>query len=154
MILSEVKDNLEALEDLHFILPNGKEVPRHFHITEIGNIKKDFIDCGGTLRTENVVSFQFWSSVDYHHRLKASKLVNIIQKAESALDLPDAEVEVEYQGDTIGKYGLSFDGKVFHLVSKSTDCLAKENCGLPLAGVTGSLKEIESSCCSPESNCC
>lgn len=37
------------MEDLSiFKLENGNSVPEHFHVTEVGIITKDFIDCGGT----------------------------------------------------------------------------------------------------------
>jgi hypothetical protein len=26
-------------------------VPTHYHITEVGKVQKDFIDCGGTVRS-------------------------------------------------------------------------------------------------------
>jgi hypothetical protein len=46
MTLSEIKENLKQLEELQFLLPNGDSVPPHFHVTEIGKITKQFIDCG------------------------------------------------------------------------------------------------------------
>lgn len=65
MILSEVKTTLKTVNQLAFQLPNGTLVPNHFHVTEIGQITKKFIDCGGTLREENVINFQLWSANDY-----------------------------------------------------------------------------------------
>ena len=47
MKLSEIKSVLENLETISFELPNGELVPNHFHVTEVGQITKDFIDCGG-----------------------------------------------------------------------------------------------------------
>jgi hypothetical protein len=37
---------------------------------------------------------------------------------------------VEYQVDTIAKFGLDYDGVSLLLSSKKTDCLAKENDGI------------------------
>lgn len=68
MKLSEVKKALDHLESLVFTLPNGEKVPAHFHVTEIGKISKNFIDCGGTVRHEDVVNFQLWSADDVNHR--------------------------------------------------------------------------------------
>ena len=110
MKLSEIKTHLQNLKTIGFQLPNGKLVASHFHVTEIGRINKHFIDCGGTVRTEDVISFQLWEANDYNHRLHPEKLVHIIELSEKVLGLPDLEIEVEYQGDTIGKYGLDFDG--------------------------------------------
>ncbi|MEI7863404.1 MAG: DUF6428 family protein, partial [Planctomycetota bacterium] len=33
------------------MLPDKSFVPAHFHITEVGRVQKDFIDCGGTVRS-------------------------------------------------------------------------------------------------------
>ncbi len=155
MTLSELKSHLSTLGSITFELPNGKPVPKHFHVTEIGAINKRFIDCGGTLRNENVVSLQLWSSIDFHHRLKAEKLLNIIALSESKLGLSDEQVEVEYQGETIGKYGLDFDGTAFLLTSKQTDCLAKDNCGIDTVKEKLSLASLSSeSCCTPGGGCC
>jgi predicted transcriptional regulator len=43
--LSEKK--LDTLENVTFQLPDGTTVPEHFHVTEVGLITKNFIDCGG-----------------------------------------------------------------------------------------------------------
>ena len=83
-------------------------------------------------------------------------MVHIIELSEKILDLGDLDIEVEYQGDTIGKFGLDFDGVNFLRTTTQTDCLAKSNCGIPevktkvsLAGV----QEVEE-CCEPGSGCC
>ena len=62
MTLSEIKNHLKHLETIAFQLPNGELVPKHFHVTEVGKISKHFIDCGGTVRTENVINFQLWEA--------------------------------------------------------------------------------------------
>ncbi len=152
MKLSEVKTHLLNLESVQFNLENGESVPKHFHVTEVGLVTKKFIDCGGKLREERVVSFQLWNSVDFYHRLKANKLVSIIELAEKQLNLPDANVEVEYQNSTIGKYDLEFAENTFILKNKSTACLALDECGVTNA--IEKVKEKVTSCCSPDSGCC
>ncbi len=152
MRLSEVKNVLKQMEEIQFILPNGKKVPSHFHITEIGNIDKKFMDCGGTVRNETKVSFQLWTSIDLHHRLKADKFGTIISLAEEKINLQDAEIEVEYQGDTIEKFGLKVEHNSFVLTTQKTDCLAQENCGIPVQKVKKKLAEIGQACCGPD--CC
>lgn len=134
MKLKQVKEYLKELETLTFILPTGKLIPTHFHVTEVGLVQRNFIDCGGRIRNEKSVNFQLWTAEDIDHRLETKKLKNIISLSEVKLGISENfEVEVEYQGDTIGKYHLDFiDGK-FHLVSTLTDCLAKDNCGIPQA---------------------
>ncbi len=159
MKLSEFKTALSSVEEVKFQLPNGKFVESHFHVTEVGAIEKRFIDCGGTVRNESVVNFQLWSSIDIYHRLGAEKLNGIIELSEKQLGIGDHEIEVEYQQDTIAKFGLEFNeqGKYFRLLSKQTDCLAKDNCGIPVEKVKKQLSALVSTgdnCCSPESGCC
>lgn len=156
MKLSEVKANLKSLDKIAFQLPNGDLVPSHFHVTEVGKVTKNFIDCGGTVRNEEAVSFQLWNEQDYDHRLHPEKLVNIIELSEKVLGIEDLEVEVEYQGDTIGRYGLDFDGINFLLTSKLTDCLAKDKCGIPDKKEKVKLASIQASgnSCEPNSGCC
>jgi hypothetical protein len=156
MRLSELKNILSDLDTISFLLPNGEAVPSHFHVTEIGQINKRFIDCGGTLRSESVINFQLWSSSDYDHRLGAEKLQKIIALSERELGLTDDEIEVEYQSDTIGKYGLSFLNGQFILDRKRTDCLAKDNCGIPAQKPKIRLSALatQESCCAPNSGCC
>ncbi|WP_417195590.1 DUF6428 family protein [Bizionia sp.] len=155
MKLSEIKQHLSQLETIAFQLPNGQLVPNHFHVTEVGKINKHFIDCGGTVRTENVINFQLWEANDYDHRLHPEKLVSIIELSEKILNLEDLEIEVEYQGNTIGKYDLDFDGTNFLLTNKQTDCLAKDKCGIPAGKSKLKLSEIEKiDSCAPGSGCC
>jgi len=157
MKLSEVKAALKSTSALHFELPNGSIVPEHFHVTEVGMISKHFIDCGGTVRDEKVANFQLWEANDLDHRLKPQKLMGIISLSENKLGLEDLEVEVEYQSDTIGKYGLEFNGKNFLLTSKHTNCLASDKCGIPKEKLKVSLATLQTSeegCCKPGSGCC
>ena len=155
MKLSQVKLILEELNNIAFKLPNGDLVPKHFHVTEVGKITKHFIDCGGTIRNEEVVNFQLWNANDYDHRLHPEKLLKIIKLSEKQLNIGDLEVEVEYQGETIGKFGLDFDGKDFLLTSKQTDCLAKDNCGIPTEKVKVRMSDLnDEPCCTPDGNCC
>lgn len=155
MILSEIKHKLNQLETIAFQLPNGELVPNHFHVTEVGKITKNFIDCGGTVRREEVINFQLWNANDYDHRLHPEKLINIIELSEKILGLKDLEIEVEYQGTTIQKFGLDFDGKHFVLTSKETDCLAKDACGIPSEKPKVKISDLNAEpCCSPDGNCC
>jgi len=153
--LSAIKTQLEGLPQVNFLLPNGSQVPAHFHVTEVGQVSKKYIDCGGTLREESKVTFQLWEDGDVDHRLAASKLLNIIDLAERLLSIPDLEVEVEYQGDTIGRYGLDFNGTDFLLTATQTDCLAKDKCGIPMEKPKIRLSSIaQGPVCTPNSGCC
>lgn len=157
MKLSEFKNKLANAAELNFKLPNGEFVPQHFHITEVGQVNKHFIDCGGTVRQEKTVSFQLWEAADYDHRLAPQKLNSIIALSEKVLGIEDGEIEVEYQSDTIGKYGLDFNGKDFLLTQKQTTCLASDHCGIPPEKLKVQLSDLstkKAACCGPDSKCC
>lgn len=147
MKLSEFKSYLDNDNPVRFRLPDGSFVPAHFHITEAGLVTKHFIDCGGTIRKEFAVTMQLWSANDYNHRLKSRKLAAILDKAEPLLTGKDLDIEIEYQSDTIGKYGVEFEGSHFRLTQKQTDCLAKETCGI-------TPEKQAAAVCAPGSGCC
>jgi len=170
MKLSNIKEILPTLDNVEFQLENGAFVPEHFHVTEVGIITKHFIDCGGTIRNEKVVNFQLWNANDFEHRLKPTKLLNIIKLSEEKLGIEDAEIEVEYQSEiadsqtldksiksglqTIGKYDLNFNGNHFILKNKQTACLAQDACGIPAEKQKVKLSELNNACCTPNSGCC
>lgn len=151
MTLTEFTKLVSANPDktMRFILPNGKSIPPQYHITEVGHVKKDFIDCGGTTRTASACVLQAWIAAnDEDHRLNSGKLATILKLA--AKILPDGEVpmELEYEAPIISQFtfansNVEADAIIFHLENKHTDCLAKESCGLE-----------GSACATGESDCC
>lgn len=155
MNIVEFKSKLKELEKLEFLLPDGQLVPEHFHITEIGKISKDFIDCGGVIRNEKVINLQLWEADDFDHRLNPGKLLRIIDLAEKRLNLENYEIEVEYQDKTINKFNLGFLNGQFLLLNTQTDCLAKDKCGIPVEKIRKPLSDLtKNSCCTPGSGCC
>ncbi len=157
MKLSDFKKQLSTLNSLEFVQPDGKLVPKHFHITEVGLTTKHFIDCGGTVREEKFVNFQLWEASDFEHRLAPEKLLKIISLSEKATGVSDYEIEVEYQTATIGRYGLEFNGNNFVLTSKQTNCLASDKCGIPSEKLKVNLSQLQTekaSCCTPGCGCC
>lgn len=155
MKLSQVKNILKTVEAVNFTLPDGTLVPEHFHVTEVGLVTKNFIDCGGTVRKETVVNFQLWDANDFEHRLKPQRLLNIIELSEKVLGIEDFEIEVEYQATTIGKYDLDFNGNDFVLLNKQTACLAQDQCGIPEEKQKVKLAETNSQySCTPGAGCC
>lgn len=152
MNITELKDILKEnpTKGIDFILPDHTSIPAHFHITEVGHVKKDFIDCGGTLRTVSTCVLQAWVAADDEdHSLAAGKLGSILKLAGKILPSDDLPVEIEFESPYISVFPIESadsSGKkiVFQLTTKHTDCLAKEKCGI----------ESASSCCSTESGCC
>jgi hypothetical protein len=157
MTLSNFKEILSTVDEIRFQLESGEVIPYHYHVTEVGQITKHYIDCGGVIRHEIGVNFQLWYANDTEHRLYPEKLLHIIQLSEDKLSIEDAEIEVEYQRDTIGKYSLDFDGNTFVLKNKTTACLAEDACGIPSETFKKHLSTLtnnNSSCCTPGGGCC
>lgn len=154
MKLSELKTALQNKNSIVFQLPQGTFVPAYAHVTEIGHIAKSFIDCGGTMRKEDKISIQLWDGNDTDHRLAPEKLINIIDLSVDKLNIPDAEIEVEYQGESIQKFGLDQQGDVFLLTNKETCCLAPDQCGItdkPKINLSDLTAKTQ---CDPNSGCC
>lgn len=157
MKLSAFKQQLASSAELTFQLPDATFVPQHFHVTEVGQVTKHFVDCGGTVRHEKLVSFQLWEARDFAHRLAPQKLKSIIELSEKVLAIEDAEIEVEYQAGTIGKYGLEFNGRNFLLTTRHTACLASEACGAHQAKQKTELSKLQNqtnACCATGAGCC
>lgn len=155
MNLQEITNILNDLENIHFQLENGDKVPAHFHVTEVGYVTRKFIDCGGTIRNQEAINFQLWTANDTDHRLKADKLKSIINLSIDKLELPtDVNIEVEYQGNTIGSYQLAFEEGIFILKNKMTACLAEDACGIPETQFPKITNIRSINTCTPGSVCC
>lgn len=159
MKLSELKSYLSDGGKTSFTLPNGKNVPAHFHVTEVGETTRNFMDCGGTMRQTRTATLQLWTSIDLHHRLEGMKLLNIIELSEKKLGMGDLDVEVEFQGeDTISRYSLAIGENGLSLVGTKTACLAEDACGIPgakqLLTVLEKAKDTAATCCAPGGGCC
>jgi hypothetical protein len=156
MKLSEFKNTLATLKTISFRMPDGKFIEPHIHVTEVGMLNKQFIDCGGIVRTETKVAFQLWKDDnDIDHRLSPEKLFGIINLSEKQLNIEDQEIEVEYQAETIGKYGVDFNGFEFVLTNMQTACLAEDSCGIPIISEELDDKEAPNGGgCNPNSGCC
>ena len=148
MRLIEFKTALQQVIYPTLLLPNGTKVPGHFHVTELALISKNFIDCGGVARLERKVTFQLWVANDLDHRLTAFKWLGILKKGELDYGLTDEPIEIEYQGQTIERYGLTYTNGVFNLMPLFTECLAPDQCGIP----TEKLPSAGS--CTPGGGCC
>jgi hypothetical protein len=160
MKLQELRSILQAHPDAlpRFILPDGDEIPAHFHLTEVGHVAKNFIDCGGTIRQSEACVLQLWvNDDDLEHRLSAGKFASILALGERVLPHPALEAEVEWDCCVTSQYPIasfsaSDDRLEFMLSTKHTDCLAKEKCGVEDDGCgcrTAELKneQAAAACC-------
>lgn len=152
MQLSELNDALKQHPEAGLVitLPDGSAVPAHFHVTEVGRVRKDFIDCGGTVRNTDACVLQVWVANDVDHRLNAGKLDSIIALAKDILKDTDLPVEIEYDVGVITQFAAqAIDANekqiTLTLAGKHTACLAPELCKVDgeSTGTAGS------GCCSP-----
>jgi hypothetical protein len=153
MKLSEFQTQLRAHPDASVIvaLPDGGTVPRHFHVTEVGHVAKQFVDCGGKFRAVETCVLQTWvrTAKDDGHRLTAGKLDYIVGLAQRILPSAELPVEVEYEDGVVSQFpieSITVTGAelTVHLGLKHTDCLARERCGAE--GCADETDE-ESGCC-------
>lgn len=155
MKVKELVEILKTQASIEFAFPSGVAVPAHFHITEMGLVLKNYVDCGGKMRNERCATFQLWVAEDTDHRLTPKKFLGIIAIADGFYGIQDLEVQVEYQQETIGVFDLNYDGKNFILQSKQTACLAEDACGIPGTKRKVSIGELKTlGSCEPGSKCC
>jgi len=137
----------------HIVLPDADVVPAHFHVTEIGRVQKDFIDCGGTPRSTTHCQLQLLVANDTDHRLAAGKLAKVFELSAAVLRGDDLPIVIEHEDcRTIAFPSESFEATseliTIRLSLPHPACLAGDKCGLTPAeaGVA--------SACSPASGCC
>src|SRR4051812_10292170 len=145
MELSALKSLLRSTPSAfpRFTLPDGAQIPAHFHITEVGHVTKRFIDCGGTLhdRTDTCLLQTWFSENDPDHRLNAGTFAKILELGAQVLPHDDLEVEVEHDDCGVSQFPIQSaelvgDHIELRLRGRQTDCLAKEKCGVDGCGIT------------------
>jgi uncharacterized protein DUF6428 len=132
-----------------FTLPDGDQIPAHFHVTEVGYVRKKFIDCGGVTGESETCVLQTWLGEDLDHRLTAGRLAKILMLGDRVLPTKDIDVEVEYDCCVVGQYPIAEVKKAgayldIGLVNKQTQCLARERRNA----------EKEVNCCEGAATCC
>ncbi len=123
---------------LTVIWPDGDPIEPHFHVTEVGRVQKDFVDCGGTVRQLVTCLLQTWVGEDTVHRITGGKLLKAFEHAAPVLRCEDLPVELEYEACNVVQLVVASvkaepERLVLQLAPKHTDCLAKELC-LPAPG--------------------
>ncbi len=141
-----------SIDSIEIHLPGGEVLPAHFHLTEIGRVTKDFVDCGGTRRNKSACVLQSWLAEDTDHRLSAEKLRAILGRS-AQLELEAAtEVEFEVQQNTLSMFSLATaqveDGCLkLRLEAMQTQCLAPDLCQVPNLSVIGGDSCTGPGCC-------
>lgn len=149
MTLKDLRTVLQSYPEalLRFTLPDGDQIPAHFHVTEVGHVAKRFIDCGGLIGATEVCLLQTWAGDDVDHRLNAATLAKILDLGEAVLPKRDLEVEIEYDCCVVANYPvLEATRAAAHLEitlgNKKTQCLARDR------------RKAQTDCCAEVATCC
>jgi hypothetical protein len=155
MKLSDLRAVLELHPNTlpHFVLPDGDSIPPHAHVTEVGLVVKNFIDCGGVTGKSESVVLQTHVGEDMDHRLSSGTFAKILKLGERVLPHDQLEVEVEYDCCVVAQYPIA-EGRLAGdhldvvLGKRHTQCLAQER--QKAAGT------VVDACCAPSAvaACC
>ena len=153
MKLSDLRSILEKhpASFPRFILPDGDLIPAHAHVTEVGHVAKNFIDCGGVKGKSETVLLQTHAGQDIDHRLRSDRFAKILQLGERVLPSDQLEVEVEYDCCVVAQYPIeevkpAGERLDVTLGKRRTQCLAQER--EKAAGLA------PQACCAPSSSSC
>jgi Family of unknown function (DUF6428) len=132
-----------------FVLPDGDYIPAHAHLTEVGHVVKNFVDCGGMTGREEKVVLQAHVGDDTEHRLKSDRLSKILQLGERLLPHANLDVEVEYDCCVVAHYPIAAvraDGEYLDLILQRgrTQCRARER----------RESKAPTDCCPAKAGCC
>ncbi len=146
-------------KSLLFEYAPGMLVGTNYHITEVKHTSIDSVDCGAGVDSWKETIIQLWESpieLGKSNYMSAYKALGILKKVGQmkAYEM-DAPVKIEYGNamfHTTQLHISDFDVREGQLIIKlsvpSTDCKAKEACGIPETATT------ETNSCAPESGCC
>ena len=119
---------------IEFYLPNGSQIPAHFHLTDVGSVFRHFIDCGAQVREESYVQIQLWLGKDIDHSLNGERILKILSQSGIVLDklpnLKNSEVIIEYKEELTSQYRIARIEQTdqqavkIYLKSSETQCLA------------------------------
>jgi len=133
MTFHDLENALEANPELfpRFVLPDGDYIPAHAHLTEVGHLVRNFIDCGGLTGKEEKVVLQTHVGNDTDHRLRSERFAKILQLGNRVIPSADLDVEVEYDCCVVAQYPIAEatpDGEHLNLILQRgrTQCRARE----------------------------
>ena len=133
MTFHDLENALEANPELcpRFVLPDGDYIPAHAHLTEVGHLVRNFIDCGGLTGKEEKVVLQTHVGNDTDHRLRSERFAKILQFGNRVIPSADLDVEVEYDCCVVAQYPIAEatpDGEHLNLILQRgrTQCRARE----------------------------
>ena len=151
MTLSDLQDTLGKYPNMfpRFVLPDGDYIPAHAHVTEVGHVVRNFIDCGGLTGKEEKIVLQTHIGNDTEHRLRADRFAKILRLGNRLIPSADLDVDVEYDCCVVAQYPIAEatpDGRHLNLILRRgrTQCRARER----------RESETAAGCCAASTACC
>jgi len=133
MTLQDLQNALKANPKRfpRFVLPDGEYIPAHAHVTEVGHLVRNFIDCGGLIGKEEKIVLQTHVGDDTDHRLRSDRFARILQLGNRVIPSADLDVDVEYDCCVVAQYPIAEaapDGDHLNLILQRgrTQCRARE----------------------------
>jgi len=132
-----------------FVLPDGNYIPAHAHVTEVGHVVRNFIDCGGMIAKEEKALLQTHVGNDRDHRLRSDRFSKILQLGMRVLPNADLDVDVEYDCCVVAQYPIAEarrEGQHLNLILHRgrTQCRARER----------REAKTQEACCASAETCC
>ncbi len=132
-----------------FVLPDGDCIPAHAHVTEVGHVVRNFIDCGGLAGKEEKVVLQTHVGNDTDHRLRSDRFAKILRLGNRMIPSADLDVDVEYDCCVVAQYPIAEAapaGEHLDLILQRgrTQCRARDRRG----------SEAAARCCAAAAACC
>jgi hypothetical protein len=150
MTLHDLQSALKANPKLfpRFVLPDGDYIPAHAHVTEVGHVVRNFIDCGGLTGKEEKIVLQTHVGSDIDHRLRSDRFAKILQLGNRVVPNADLDVDVEYDCCVVAQYPIAEaapDGDHLNLMLRRsrTQCRARER-----------REREQAACCATSAACC
>ena len=151
MTFHDLENALEANPELfpRFVLPDGDYIPPHAHVTEVGHVVRNFIDCGGLTGKEEKVVLQTHVGNDTDHRLRSDRFARILELGNRVIPSADLDVDVEYDCCVVAQYPIANakpDGEHLNLILQRgrTKCRMRER----------RQSETAATCCATSAACC
>jgi Family of unknown function (DUF6428) len=151
MTFHDLQNALEANPNRfpRFVLPDGDYIPAHAHVTEVGHLVRNFIDCGGLSGKEEKVVLQMHVGDDSDHRLRSDRFAKILRLGKRVIRTADLDVDVEYDCCVVAQYpivNVKPDSEHLNLILQRgrTQCRVHER----------RQNETAATCCATSAACC
>ncbi|RXG15300.1 hypothetical protein DSM03_102470 [Leeuwenhoekiella aestuarii] len=150
---SEFKKLLSKSYKIGFELPNGKLVPNHFTITEIGEQITNSIDLNGKFQKQSYLVLQLKPFGTFNHRLHPEKLLELLKLAEQSFDVEKLTVLIAYEAESTTLYKLEGSETYFKLLPVLDESKTNEKQKVNRKQTTP-LMDAASDPCIPGNGCC